>query len=301
MRETQKVTRSVTPAQHFLATDRFCPLDTRFGPSEYRCAVQRLPLCCPAITAVLSSDCRCGNKLKRVRFDPISIDETPEVFHHRNFDGSPRSLWVPTLTDPPTLVLGSSQPANTIDISYLERHAITLATRRSGGGAVLVGPNELVWFDVVLPNTDPLWHHDVGRSFDWLGNAVQRALATLDLATELHSGPLTTTEWSRRICFGGLGPGELTLDGRKVVGMSQRRTRTTSRIQVAVLLTWDPERHANLLAISDHERQRAILELGAAAVGIGNGNGNGSGTPGLHHSPTDVLTAIFDELKVLDL
>ena len=73
------------------------------------------------------------------RFDPVQIDEAPEMFHHRPFDVERATLWVPTLTNASTLVLGSSQSPDGIDQRYLETHDIALATRRSGGGAVLVG------------------------------------------------------------------------------------------------------------------------------------------------------------------
>ena len=222
---------------------------------------------------------------EHARFDPIAITTAPETFHHASFDVEQRTLWVPTLTNPRTLILGSSQPESSIDVSYLRAKDIALATRRSGGGAVLVGPDELVWFDVVLPTADPLWHHDVSRSFDWLGAAVQRALRTLGVATDLYSGPLVTTPWSRRICFAGLGPGELTMNGRKVVGMSQSRTRLASRIQVAILLRWDPELHADMLALGEEEdHAKAVAELSDAAIG-------------LPHSSDEILHAVITELN----
>ena len=39
----------------------------------------------------------------------------------------------------------------------------------------------------------------------------------------LGAGP--TTPWSKVLCYAGLGAGEVTVAGRKVVGMSQRRER----------------------------------------------------------------------------
>lgn len=185
---------------------------------------------------------------------------------------------------PRTLVLGSSQSEQDVDTARLEVHGIELAKRRTGGGAVLVGPDDLVWFDVVLPSTDPLWDSDVSRSFDWLGEAVQRALATLGIDTERHSGPLMSTEWSRQVCFAGLGPGELTIAGKKVVGMSQRRTRTTSRIQVAILLQWEGELHADLLHLDDGAREQAKAALKNVATG-------------LDHSPTEIMQAVLSELN----
>lgn len=217
-------------------------------------------------------------------FEPEIIDERPGTFHHRTFDDYPRSLWFPSLSAPRTLVLGSSQSEEDVDHDKLAANNIELATRRTGGGAVLVGPEDLIWFDVVLPSTDPLWHHDVGRSFDWLGVAVQRALEGLGVATERHTGPLVSTEWSRQVCFAGLGPGELTIDGKKVVGMSQRRTRTASRIQVAILLQWDGALHSEFLPLDDTERERAATALTDVATG-------------LDRSPAEITEAVLAELQ----
>ena len=219
-----------------------------------------------------------------MQFEAIAIDESPGDFHQRQFAHEGRTLWVPTLTNPPTLVLGSSQTEDSFDLDEVEAQGLGLTSRRSGGGAVLVGPEELVWFDVVLPVTDPLWHSDIRRSFDWLGSAVQRALTTLGVETELHQGPLVDTEWSRDICFAGLGPGELTIDGKKVVGMSQRRVREAARIQVAILLSWDGPAHARLLKLDPDTRERAATELESVASG-------------LPHSPKDILNAVFLEIN----
>ncbi|MDH3295859.1 MAG: hypothetical protein OER95_16190, partial [Acidimicrobiia bacterium] len=40
-------------------------------------------------------------------------------------------------------------------------------------------------------------------------------------------------------CFADLGHGEVLLDGRKVVGLSQRRTRHWSRLQALAIRRWD--------------------------------------------------------------
>ena len=217
--------------------------------------------------------------MKANSFSARFIDEDPGTFHGREFDGAPRSLWIPALTSNETLVLGSSQKPDTVDREALDAQGVELAGRRSGGGAVLVSAANLVWFDVIIPATDPLWSSDVGRSFDWIGAACQHGLADLGVSTELYSGRLQHSPWSRRICFAGLGPGELTLDGKKLVGMSQRRTRTTARIQVAILRCWDGERHASFLALSPEEREHAANDLRDVAVGI-------------PHPPAEILNAI---------
>ena len=44
------------------------------------------------------------------------------------------------------------------------------------------------------------------------------------------------TQWSRLVCFDGLGAGEVTVGGRKAVGISQRRTRGWARLQSSIHL-----------------------------------------------------------------
>src|SRR5947208_1991150 len=128
----------------------------------------------------------------------------------------------------PTLVLGSSQKDDVVDWQRVRRRDAEVVHRRSGGAAVLVEPGAAVWVDVTIPARDPLGDHDVGRAFHWLGAAwaeVLDAVVPDGRPVRWHDGALQRTPWSASVCFAGLGPGEVTVDGRKVVGLSQRRTR----------------------------------------------------------------------------
>ena len=205
---------------------------------------------------------------------PQFIDEDPATFHHRDFTTAVlqnnAALWVPVLTQQKTLVLGSSQPEDSIDSAELAATGVDLARRRSGGGAVLVSRDDLIWFDVVIGRTHHAWDDDVVRSFDWLGRATQRAVRTVGHATDMHEGRLRNSPWSPFVCFAGLGPGELTIradDGsnRKVVGISQRRTRDRARFQVAILKRWSGAEHGALLSAST---DATATELDAVAHGI---------------------------------
>jgi len=242
-------------------------------------------------------------------FTPRLIDEPPGVFHARRIadiafgatqvsaGGSPTppdpanhedraqhgELWVPKLSSAKTLVLGSSQPTDSVDSTALRDAGVAITSRRSGGGAVLVSAEDLVWFDVIIDDTHPHWDPDVSRSFEWLGRACQDALADFDIHTSMHTGRLQSSKWSSLICFAGLGPGELAIDGRKVVGMSQRRTRNRARFQVAILRRWSGAEHASFLA-PHIVTPEAPDELERVAVG-------------LPHSPTDLLGAVVERLN----
>ena len=161
-----------------------------------------------------------------------------------------RTLWVLEV-DRPALVLGSTQPAATVEVATLAGRGIELARRRSGGGAVLLEPGDSVWIDLLVPRSDPLWDDDVGRSFAWLGRAWVTGLAELGRPEgRVHDGPLVRGRFGRQVCFAGIGPGEVTLDGVKAVGLSQRRTRAGARFQAVVHRRWHP---APLVAIAGVE------------------------------------------------
>jgi lipoate-protein ligase A len=190
-----------------------------------------------------------------------------DVLHAEPFPDAPaRAVWVLEATAP-ALVLGSTQSAELVDAEAAAAAGIELARRRSGGGAVLVMPGETAWVDVILPAGDPLWDDDIGRAANWLGRTWQSALAELGVAsTEVHQGPLACGPLGRLVCFATVAAGEVTVPGsdgpRKVVGMSQRRTRAGARFQCAAYRRWDPEPLVRLLGLDD-EGRRALADAAA--------------------------------------
>ncbi len=161
---------------------------------------------------------------------------------------------VPTV---PAVVLGSTQPAPS------PQEVIDVVRRRSGGGAVLVTPDDPLWVDVDLPVGDPLWSDDVGASFGWLGSAWAEALG----GGVVHEGPFEPGRWGRTVCFAGRGPGEVFVDGAKVVGLAQRRTRAGARFQCAVLSRWEPAALIDVV-VPTADRPVARRDLAGVARGV---------------------------------
>jgi lipoate-protein ligase A len=165
-----------------------------------------------------------------------------DLFAARDHAGVPTV--VACTVDSDALVLGSTQP-------WVDVGEVPVVRRRSGGGAVLIGPGLTAWVDVFLPAGHVLWDDDVSRAFWWLGEAWAGALSALGVAgrVEVHRGPLVSTAWSRLVCFAGLGPGEVTVDRAKAVGVAQRRGREGALFQCAVPLAWDAGRMARLAGL----------------------------------------------------
>ncbi len=170
-------------------------------------------------------------------------------FHQRELPAIARpALWLFEV-EHPAIVLGSAQPANDLDAAACAAAGVEIVRRRSGGGAVLLDPGEVVWADVILPTGHHLADPDVGRAAWWVGELWATVLRGLGLATaSVHRRPMVVTPWSRTVCFAGIGPGEVLVEGAKAVGISQRRTRQGTRFQCAAALAWRPQRLVGLLA-----------------------------------------------------
>jgi lipoate---protein ligase len=177
-----------------------------------------------------------------------------------------RAVWLHDVTRP-AIVLGSAQDAGVVDADAATAAGVEVVRRRSGGGAVLLMPGEVLWVDVVLPAGDPLWLDDVSRAMWWIGEAWSAVLGPL---ASVHRGPLVTSAWSRLVCFAGLGAGEVTIGDAKAVGVSQRRTRSWARFQCAAYTRWRPSALAALLALDGDERARLGEALTGAVVTVDN-------------------------------
>ena len=191
------------------------------------------------------------------------------VLHAAGMPDPPERLIRWCEADAPTLVLGSAQAGSVVDADAAARAGLAVARRRSGGSSVVVGPGRLVWGDVVVPSGDPLWADDVGEAALWLGDAWAVTLGRLGVpGGAVHRGAMVRNEWSALVCFAGIGAGETLIGGRKVVGVSQRRTRLGALFQVAVLLRWDPQEAVAGLALPDDARQVGAAALAEMAVGL---------------------------------
>jgi lipoate-protein ligase A len=126
-------------------------------------------------------------------------------------------------TDRPTLVLGSTQ---SVDLLELDRVGdVALRRRRGGGGLVLLQTDDL-WIDWWIPAGDDRWRSDVHASSRMAGRWWAETLedfVTGDIT--VHDGPLEGDPAFRLVCFAGRGPGEVFVDGKKAVGVTQWRVR----------------------------------------------------------------------------
>ncbi|HEY5302522.1 MAG TPA: hypothetical protein VIJ86_00515 [Acidimicrobiales bacterium] len=123
----------------------------------------------------------------------------------------------------PTLVLGGSQSLGVLDEQ--RRSHFSLRRRRGGGGLVLLQPDD-VWIDWWIPAGDPRWSPDVHVTSYRVGTWWREVLTSRIMRkVVMHEGSLEGPAELRVACFAGRGPGEIFVDDRKAVGLTQWRVR----------------------------------------------------------------------------
>ncbi|HUY43242.1 MAG TPA: hypothetical protein VMU98_05705 [Acidimicrobiales bacterium] len=120
------------------------------------------------------------------------------------------------------LVLGGNQSTSILSSSGRKW---PLRRRRGGGGVVELAPAD-VWVDFWIPRDDPRWREDLREASSEVGQwwaASLRALVGVEAV--VHEGGLEGEPGLRVACFAGRGPGEVFVNGRKAVGVTQWRVR----------------------------------------------------------------------------
>jgi lipoate-protein ligase A len=161
--------------------------------------------------------------------------------------------------DDPVIVLGGRQSAGDLDVAALERDGIGIRRRHGGGGAVLLRPADR-WIELWLRAAPGARDHDIRSSAYLVGGWWHAALGAHGVDAAVHRGAVLGAPEGAVACFAGLGPGELTVRGHKVLGISQWRVREGALVS-SVLAVEGPEDLGRYLSAS----ASAVPRLSGAA------------------------------------
>ncbi len=215
------------------------------------------------------------------------------MFEIDHFRDEPRRLALVREAETPTLVLGSTQRTDIIDRFEVHDRGIEVVRRHGGGGAVFLEPGNHLWIDAWIPREDPLWQRDVLVAAAWVADWWRSALARSGVdGLDAHAGRSEPGELGDLICFAGRGPGEVFSSGRKVVGLSQWRSREGSLFSSCAFTVWDPAAMVGLLDVDETGHARLVRELCSVAIGLSDLTDEPGGAP--LESVRDDLLSSFD-------
>jgi len=144
----------------------------------------------------------------------------------------------------PAIVLGCSQRALRPTLEARVQGRLPVVGREAGGGAVLTGP-WLLGLSLALPPAHAWLDGGLLPGYQRLGQLHVEVLQTLGVRARAAPPQERPSRQSRRdpdpldwACFGGLSPWEVVdAQGRKLVGLAQRRRQTGVLLVAGTLLS----------------------------------------------------------------
>jgi len=138
----------------------------------------------------------------------------------------------------PSVSIGCFQKVEDIDLDYCKGNGIPVVRRPTGGRAILHG-RELT-YSFASGNTESCFSGGLMSTYGQLSRAFCAALKTLGMDVELKSrrekGRILT---GSALCFQSVSYGELSINGRKVIGSAQKRWRDGFLQQGSIQFTLD--------------------------------------------------------------
>ncbi len=168
---------------------------------------------------------------------------------------------------PHGITLGASErPEAALDLDRCRRDGVPWAIRPTGGRAIFHAEE---WtYSLAAPIADPGWGGSQGEAYRHATELIAASLRSLGVPAELVRASRAVRSGSAAAaCFTTTARHEIELDGRKLVGSAQRRTRQALLHQGSVLRGEGHARLADYARVADPAALREQLLHSAAHAG----------------------------------
>ena len=156
----------------------------------------------------------------------------------------------------PTLSLGRNEPAfGRYDPDLLRRLGVAVVRRPSGGRAVLH------WRELTYAVALPASTLGPRAAYRWINELLAGALASLGVPAEIAPRAGRAQPPDAGPCFRGSAPGEVVVQGRKLVGSAQVRIRRALLQHGSILLEDDQGQLQSLGAPADGVAPATLSDL----------------------------------------
>ena len=176
-----------------------------------------------------------------------------------------RSAMPPTLRfygwSNPSVSLGHFQHVeNEIDLAYCRREGIDVVFRPTGGKAVY--HDDDLTYAVISGEKEGLFPPDVMGTYQVISNCLISGLCGLDISARCaDDGRADDPDRIRASCFSAPSRFELLVDGRKICGSAQVRSRQAFLQHGSLLMTFDPVKTYEIMLPHREPRDVQIKRL----------------------------------------
>jgi lipoate-protein ligase A len=162
----------------------------------------------------------------------------------------------------PTLSIGHNQNIDKeINIKHCRDLEIPVVRRPTGGKAILHG-NEITYAIAVASN-NPVFLGGIRESLKTIGSALIQGLEELEISGSiLNEGNYSSSpeKLNSPACFASLNQFEILVDGKKLVGSAQKRTRKAFIQHGSILIDFDAELFISLLKINNTYSSKELID-----------------------------------------
>ena len=158
-------------------------------------------------------------------------------------------------------------PENEINIELCRECNVDVVRRLTGGKAVY--HSDELTYSLVAGHSEKIFPDHIAGTYEKISHCLVRGLSYLGICAYLAETVKSPTPEEPDLvpcCFAVPFGNELTVDGRKICGSAQTRSRGGFLQHGALLLTFDPLASASLILVSGAEKQAAKLRRSVVAV-----------------------------------
>ncbi len=171
---------------------------------------------------------------------------------------------------PPGVSLGCFQALDErVNVAAVRRRGYGLVRRPTGGRAII--HHHEVTYSVAIRAEHLAGGESVLRSYRELSRGIEAGLARLGMAAAIPDQRPAARPLRRdlpTVCFAKAMAGDMTVEGRKVVGSAQMRRRGTILQHGAIPLHIDVAEHLEILGSGASDPEAGEAALARAAVGV---------------------------------
>jgi lipoate-protein ligase A len=181
-----------------------------------------------------------------------------------------KSLSPPTLRlyqwDRPSLSLGYFQKLSDIDAGYCDNKGYPVVRRQTGGRAIL-HDSELT-YSFSASSASPPFTGSLLENYTVISNAMIRGLKLIGIQAEASFKKKRNSGDKNPACFKAVSFGEITVNGKKIIGSAQKRYKEGFLQHGSILMNFDSGELSRILGLNSSITFDDIAAINDFAPGI---------------------------------